>query len=330
MNLNHTTITMKFALKLIVLSIICCSATLNLSAQQSAERAFNYLQAIMGPHEQVSQVNMLFFRCAVHCQDPAQVESYRQELEKLLTTSIEAVERMPDFEEDASLRNESATILKSQLASCQQDYLELNANYAGVNSNADAIEAYYALLEEAERKQAAETERFEQAYQTFADKHGIQLMESTMESEVEFANRVNAYYRSLNMPTLPLQSGMARVMEAVQRSNAQGLTDANAELQEAVTKAKAKVSALEPFAEDDAFRQATLAYIKVLEEASSSHLPAMAKYLSSQKGEDLNAYNAAVAFFNNSLNPAVQKLNEAQDAFLKKHIPEPPKGQKRI
>jgi hypothetical protein len=285
---------------------------------------------MMGYHQQVSQANMLFFRCAVHCQDPAQVETYRQELEKLLTGAVEAVGRMPDFEGDATLRTESITILNAQLESCQKDYLELNQNYAGVNSTADAIEEYYRLLEAAERKQAKETARFERAYRGFASKHEIQLVENNMESEVEFANRVNAYYRALNMPTLPLQSAMARAMEAVQAGNHKALEDARFELAQAVKNGNYKVVQQGPFEEDDSFRQATLAYLEVMNQAAEVHFPAIVQYLRFQKNEDIEGYNAAINFFNSSVNPAIERLNVAQDAFLKNHVPEPPKGTKRI
>jgi chromosome segregation ATPase len=300
------------------------------SAQGSPERAFNYLEAIMGYHQQVSQANMLFFRCAVHCQDPAQVEAYRQELENLLTSAVESIGRIPDYEGDASLRTESITILNSQLESCRKDYLELNQNYAGVNSTADAIEEYYRLLEAAERKQARETERFERAYRGFAGKHDIQLVENDMESEVEFANRVNGYYRALNMPTLPLQSAMARAMEAVEAENHKALEDARFALAAEIKKANYKVNQLGPFEEDDNFRQATLSYIEIMDQAAKTHFPAMVQYLRFQKNEDVEGYNAAIDFLNSSLNPAIQQLNLAQETFLKNHVPEPPKGTKRI
>jgi hypothetical protein len=311
--------------------LVCCFLIPGLlSAQGTQERAFNYLEAMMGYHQQISQANMLFFRCAVHCQDPAQVETYRQELEQLLKGSIDAVGRMPDFEGDDMLRTESLTILNSQLESCQKDYLELNQNYAGVNSTADAIEEYYRLLEAAERKQARETERFERAYRGFAAKHDIQLVENDMESEVEFANRVNSYYRALNMPTLPLQSALARAMEAVQAGSHKELEDARFELEGAVRNANYKVNQLGPFEKDDDFRQATLTYIDVMNQAAETYLPAMVQYLRFQKNEDIEAYNAAINFLNTSLNPAIEKLNMAQDTFLKNHVPEPPKGTKRI
>ncbi|RME96965.1 MAG: hypothetical protein D6772_11090, partial [Bacteroidetes bacterium] len=233
-----------------MIAFVCLLLPALATAQGVEERAFNYLKAIMGYHQQVNQANMLFFRCAVHCQEPAQVETYRQELEKLLTNAIASVGRMPDFEGDASLKTESVTILNSQLEACREDYLELNENFAGLNSTADAIEAYYRLLEAAEKQQAQEAERFERAYRAFAAKYSIQLVENDTESEVAFANRVNSYYRSLNMPTLPLQSALARVMKAVQTGNDKHLENARFELAEAVKQATYQVVQLGPFAGD--------------------------------------------------------------------------------
>lgn len=299
-------------------------------AAQDAQRAVNYMEALMGYQKHINHAQMMYFRCAVHCQDPQQVETYRKELEGQLSSAIKSVQLIPDFDGDATLKTEALTILQGQLKSCQQDYMEIGSKYAGARNTAEAIEEYYDLLEAAEKKHARQTERFERAYRVFAAKNSIQLMETEGESEVEYANRVNTYYRALNKPTLPVQSQLARAIAALEEQSARRMETARFSMAAEIKKAKYYVEQQEAFEDDDSLRQSTAEYLEVMDQVANVHFLAIVTYLERQNAETLTGYNDAVDFFNTQLNPAIEQLNVAQDNFLKNHVPEPPKGQKRI
>lgn len=292
--------------------------------------ASDYLGAINDLQANINHTNMLYFRCAVHCQNPQDVENSRQELLQQIELGLESAMRMPGYEGDNFLQEELVTLLQTLQANCNGDYVEIGSNFLRPEDPVGNLENYYRLVEASERKLERANLRFQRAFSVFAGRNGIKIVEAEGESEIAYANRINAYFRDINQLDFKLQKELARILEALQAQSHRALEDARFNLERETKRVKYALNQLSAFDEDDSLRQAALRFTIVVQSLEETHLPAMVTYLRQPTREGMDAYNLAVNFFNDEVLPASNNLLEAKDTFLKTHVPKPPKGQKRI
>lgn len=300
---------------------------------QNAQSASDYLSIVSGLQAEISHTNMMYFRCAVHCQDAQTIENSRMELLQQVTQALQTSQRMPGFKGDDFLKEETITFLKVLESNCNGEYIEINENFISIDDPIDAMDAYYELVEAAERKLERANDRFHRAFNIFAGRNDITIVEveeGDLESEVARANRINAYYRAMNKLDFPVQRELSRVMQAVGDNSSRNLEHARYRLERAVNNAKYKLDQIGDFDGDSNLLISAQRNALILESLATEHLPAMVSYLEKPSNEHLDAYNAAVEFFNTQVAPSNEALNMAKENFLKDHVPKPPKGERRI
>lgn len=311
---------------LTILTLLLCSP--NSWAQTTT--ATDYLDIIQGLHANVNYTNMHYFRCTVHCQTPQEVENSRQELLQQIDQGLEAALQLPDFEGDSFMKEELITLLQTLQANCNGDYIEIGSNFLRPEDPVGNMENYYRLVEASERKLERANLRFRRAYNVFAGRNGIRIVEAEEESEIAYANRINAYYRDIKQLDFRLEKELTRILEALKVDSYRELEDARFNLERETKRVKYALSQLSAFDGDDSLRQAALRYTLVLQRWGDIHLPAFVSYLRQPTNEGVDPYNTALDFFNEEVLPASNHFLEAKDTFLKTHVPKPPKGQKRI
>lgn len=318
-------------MRILILLLMMSGATVSFT-QQNVQSASDYLSVINGLQAQISHTNMLYFRCAVHCQQAQDVENTRLELLQQVEQALGTIQRMPAHEGDDFMKNETIVFLQTLQSNCKGEYLEINENFLAPDDPTGAMEVYYDLVEAAERKLDRANERFHRAFRSFAAKNNIKIIEEEegLESEVALANRINAYYRDVNKLDFQVQKELTRVVEALGTESYRRLEMARSNLEQAVKRTKYGLQEMSDFDGDDNLRQSALRFTIIAEGLATIHLPAMVEHLKSPSNETVEGYNAAVEFFNAEMMPATSLVHTAKESFLKDHVPKPPKGQRRI
>jgi hypothetical protein len=180
-----------------VLMILAWLAPASMLYAQKYGSAGEYMSVMSAESDKIQQASWAYTSQVAHSKNARKVDKKRQELLTSVLDSRRIVNRLPDYEGDASLRDSVKSFLAIQYAVLNQDYEKILDLEEIAEQSYDLMEAYMLAKQKAQDKLRGALDNLILAQQSFADAHNVNLVseESEMDNKVKIANEVIGYHR---------------------------------------------------------------------------------------------------------------------------------------
>lgn len=302
-----------------------------LSQTPDFDNAGDYADYLIQRHNFVVERNFDFYTYSVHEQDLQKANQRRQEVIAEVESRAREVEAVPAWEGDESLRNSVSKVLGYHLSSLREEYVNIWELRMESNNSSEAMEKYFEALNKLETEAKQASGELDAVSKAFAEKNMLKVAEEEEETllsrRIEQVNRINQYYRGLFLKYFTATKAHEDIMPLVQQERWQEAQEKVAGFKQQVEGLKMEVEQAGDFDGDDSYREVISEALDFFSLMAQEKYPQIIKVGltpdTKLTQEDVNAYNAAIQFFNQNGATINQRINEVGNAFLKKHIPKP-------
>ena len=166
-----------------------------LLAQQNFDSPVAYLNAMGNEHQAINKDMWRYINAMAHGKSGRKVENRRKEVLATIKKAQTNISRLPAYKGDRSLRDSVSAYLKLSYQVMNEDYAKIVDLEEIAEQSYDAMEAYMMAKEQANLKLDLANERVNAQQQTFANQHGVRLVEgqSKLGAKLERAGHVFEY-----------------------------------------------------------------------------------------------------------------------------------------
>lgn len=325
-----------------------------LQAQKYAS-AGEYMSAISAESDKIQQASWAYTSQVAHSKNARKVDKKRKELLTSVLDSRRVVNRLPDYEGDASLRDSVKRFLAIQYAVLNEDYEKILDLEEIAEQSYDLMEAYMLAKQKAQDKLQGALDHLIEAQQSFADAHNVNLVheESEMDSKVKIANKVISYHRVHYLIFFKCSKQEMYLVEAAGKGDVNEMEQNANSLADFSNEGLAKLPEVSNFEGDRTMAAATEALLKFWKTEAEKDFPAIIDFqllgeklkksntdIEKTKSKDrtqemIDRHNALVKDYNGKLanyNATQERLNKeraklfgewrkASERFLDKQVP---------
>lgn len=315
---------MKYYLTLSAFFLISVS-----SFAQSFEHPVEYNNFIVEEMNEIVSKNLEYISQSVHSDNFEQVELKRTGLVKQIQTAYNNIGETAPYEKGEKLQSECIEVLKMYKQVFEIEFQEVNVLKQSSQASYEAMEAYFAAQDKAEKNLSRATERFYKAQRSFMKSHDIKMEKSDgdgeLDSNFKTIAEVNAYTRELYLIYFQMSKYSSIFFEAVGQQEKAGLEGKRKRLQSAADRALQKMNQMKGFKGDKDLLNKTKAVAKFYKDISAAGFVDIVKVIRSKQEDltqgDVDGYNEAIELYNTKIQTLVNEYNEAQTELMKKHIP---------
>lgn len=298
----------------------------SLAAQQSMTNAVAYNDFLVNEQMNIQNRQLEYIQYAVHSDDYNQVEGKRQAVKAQMEASLSRVKALPPFNEDAKLSDEMVQLIEISLSVVNTEFNEANTLKRNSRESYEAMEKYLAALQEGEQKLAEANARFGEAQKAFAERHGLELVESEGSNNVvETINKLNRYHRSIYLKEFQVARLNADFVDALNNKDIEAMDQARKGIQQACEENLKYLRSLPDFNGNTSYRDAAIAemsYFQQLAGDKYTQLIAISKKEQPTQ-EDVNDFNSIIMSLNEELPELSRQFQEASAELMQENVPRP-------
>lgn len=342
-------------LKTISLMFVTFVGVAMVASGQSLDSPLAYLGYIGDQSSNISQDQWNYIKATAHGKSARKVEKRRNELLNSINEAKRAIQRMPKYEGDGSLRDSIAYFLHMRYVVFKEDYSKIiNLEEIAERSYND-MEAYLLAKEVATQKLASASDNISTKIEAFASENNIKLVsnESKLSKKLRISGEVYEYYNDVYLLFFKAYKADENLLNAIQKEDLNAIEQNKNALLAYADEGLEKLKALSQFKGDRSLAascQATLDFYKNMTEAKLQtivdyHLKRErfekiktsieAKKPNQRSQKDIDQYNEAVNDMNQGINEfndvnkalgdsrarLINDWNKKSNAFLDKHVP---------
>ena len=294
-----------------------------------------YLNSFNQLHGDITTRNLEFLQYSVHSNNPQEVAEKRLALIAQLVASVDQLENIEDFPNDAGMRSEMLGVLKTYLDVFRVDFEHVEKLLVASQNSYEAMENYMEAREQAEARLADANDRFHAAAEDFATANRIRLIKGEENSEIAQLNELSQYRDQIFLAVFRIKKRNDEFRQAMDREDLRSMRSYREQLLAEAGMEIEDLRELGDFNGDTDYRDAAIAEITGLAEMAQTHYPAFITVMEKDRDElvqeDVDAYNAAV----DAANTVPEKLSaatlEARQQLMRDNVPRPVlQGTKRI
>lgn len=327
--------------------------TISLSAQKF-DTALDYLDFVSEQQEGITKKMWKYTKSIAHSKSDRNIESKRKSLLKTLDKAIDKIKKASGYEGN-EFKNQLLKRLQFSKNMLNNEYAKIIDMKAVAEQSYDAMEAYMLAQELADKKMEEIQQEYETNYYAFANTHNISIIEneSDLSKKMTLSNEVFAYYKKMYLIYFKVYINEVYLMEALNKGDANAIQQNANALGESAKEGLEILKTVEHYKNDKSIANATKKTFEFFIDEAENKVPKLVAFL--VLGEDLknsqaalektpqrkrteeqvngynelvNKYNKGVKDYNstnNDLNKrreiAINKLNNSNQNFLGKHIP---------
>ncbi len=322
---------------------------------QPPQEAASYLSEIGEEYEDIRKRTWDYTSTMAHSRSARKVERKRERLIKTVAQSIKAVSKMDDFNGDNTLRDSVVAYLTLNYNVINEDYGKIMDMEAVAEQSYDLMEAYLLAQEKANIKLEHASARLDTQTQAFANKYGVELIESHDEISVKLKRSSEAlkYYNQVYLVFFKAYKQELYLMDAIQRSDINAIEQNRSALKSFADEGIEKLTNIRHYRGDYSVNKACQRILSFYKEEAEDKIPIIADFLLVADNykkmgtlmeskdrmqvtqEEVKQYNKAVRDYkkgvnkfnstnnllNNKRNNALTRWNNAVNSFLARHIP---------
>jgi hypothetical protein len=306
---------------------------------QDFNNAIEYMDYISVEFDKISKDTWNYTSAASHGKKAKKVDNLRKEVINTVYDAIKKIEKMPKFNEDASLRDSMVSYLKLNYNVLKHDYEKIMDLEEISEQSYDMMEAYLKAQEIADMKLELAGNMIEAQQQIFADKHQVNLIyaEDKISNKLKEAHIVYDYYNIVYLFFFKSYKQEAYMLEALNKNDLNGIEQNNNALLNFSKDGLSKIDTLPPFKGDLSLKNAANQILIFYVNEAEVKVPILTDFLlkkenfekqkkaidakppSKRTNQEIDDFNKSVNDFNQAVktyNTTNQELNKERNKQL--------------
>ena len=338
-----------------------CIVILLLSLQvilyaQSSESPVDHMTSLDKLEENLSKKYLSYMSEVAHGRRARKMEKRRLELLASINEAINAGSKLRPYKGDASLRDAFKEYWIVLLTIFKEDYHKIVDMEEVAEQSYDAMEAYLLIQEKASQKLHEAHDKIPKAYEAFAAKHNVRLVEgqsSKLSQRLNQAGQVNSYMNKIFLIYIKSNVQEALMVKAMENNDVSGVEQSKNSLARFSAEGLEILDTLKPFKGDGSLINACRRMLEFQKEEGESKADFMPEFLIKKEEfekikkafdakpanrrtqAEIDDYNKAIADYNKAItdyNKSSAALNAAREKvfnnwetsrkrFLDLHVP---------
>lgn len=324
------------------------------SKAQDFKNALEYMEFIDEQQEDIPKRMWRYTRAIAHSRSDRAVENNREKLVETIEDAMKKISSKPGYEGD-DFKKQVLTMLEFNKNLLNDDYEKIIDMKAVAEQSYDAMEAYMKAQEMADEKMEEVQKTYETNYYTFANIHNIQIIEGETDLGKKMAksNEVFKYYKKMYLIYFKVFVNEIYLMDALNAGDVNGIQQNTNALSMSAEEGLKTLDTVVSYDGDKSLIEMTKKSFKFFQDEADNKMPILIDFLvlneDMQKSqetldntpkrkrtqEQIDKFNAMVNDFNTAVKTynrtnsdlnrnrsvIVKTMNEANQAFLSRHIP---------
>ena len=310
-----------FVLCLLFGALFCTQFSPEILAQ-NFKNASEYNNFIILQQAKIAQKSLQYVSTSVHSEDVFKIEKRRDDVIKQIDESLANVKKMPDFNGDKRLRDETIDVFMLSRNTYNVDFKDVNSLLAKRNDSYENLQKYYQAQDKAEKKISDAMNDMKKAQVRFAERNKMQIMTSEeKKSPFDVIGELNAYTRQIELAIFRPKKNNDIFMKAIGDKKATETQRKNI-----ITEAETALSTLRvlaAFKENPSYKDKAIEMVTFYKDFATKEGATMLEV--SNKKEinkyDEDSFNAAIKFYNEKSNKIINEYNAASAKIARDNIP---------
>lgn len=324
------------------------------SRAQDFKNALEYMEFIDEQQEDIPKRMWRYTKAIAHSRSDRAVENKREKLVETIEDAMKKISSKPGYEGD-DFKKQVLTMLEFNKNLLNDDYEKIIDMKAVAEQSYDAMEAYMKAQEMADEKMEEVQKTYETNYYTFANIHNIQIIEGETDLGKKMAksNEVFKYYKKMYLIYFKVFVNEIYLMDALNAGDVNGIQQNTNALSMSAEEGLKTLDTVVSYDGDKSLIEMTKKSFKFFQDEADNKMPILIDFLvlnedmqKSQEAldntpkrkrtqEQIDKFNAMVNDFNTAVKTynrtnsdlnrnrsvIVKTMNEANQAFLSRHIP---------
>lgn len=324
------------------------------SRAQDFKNALEYMEFIDEQQEDIPKRMWRYTKAIAHSRSDRAVENKREKLVETIEDAMKKISSKPGYEGD-DFKKQVLTMLEFNKNLLNDDYEKIIDMKAVAEQSYDAMEAYMKAQEMADEKMEEVQKTYETNYYTFANIHNIQIIEGETDLGKKMAksNEVFKYYKKMYLIYFKVFVNEIYLMDALNAGDVNGIQQNTNALSMSAEEGLKTLDTVVTYDGDKSLIEMTKKSFKFFQDEADNKMPILIDFLvlnedmqKSQEAldntpkrkrtqEQIDKFNAMVNDFNTAVKTynrtnsdlnrnrsvIVKTMNEANQAFLSRHIP---------
>jgi hypothetical protein len=326
---------------------------ISLSAQ-TFDNALQYLEFVSEQQEGITKKMWKYTKSIAHSRSDRNIENKRKNLLKTLDKAIDKIKKAPGYDGN-EFKNQLLKRLQFSKNMLNDDYAKIIDMKAVAEQSYDAMEAYMLAQEMADKKMEEIQAEYEANYYTFAKNHKINIIEneSDLSKNMTISNEVFKHYKKMYLIYFKVYINEVYLIEALNNGDANAIQQNANALSESAKEGLEILKTVEHYKNDKSIANTTKKAFDFFIDEADNKMPQIVEFLvlnedlqktqaalektpqRKRTKEQIDGYNNMVNDFNkkvkiyNKLNDelnnkrqtVINNLNNTNQNFLSKHIP---------
>ncbi len=336
-----------------IITISIFLVTLNVSSQ-SFKSGVEYLNFVSEELEVITKNNWKYTKAIAHSKSDRNIRSRRNVLLRSVERALLKIKRANAFEGE-EYKKEINKFLQLNKDLLNQDYAKVIDMKEVAEQSYDLMEAYILAQEMADQKMTQAQQEYETHFYTYANKHNIQIVEneSDLGKKMEISNKVFKHYNKMHLIFFKVRINEIYLLDAIENNDVSAIQQNSNALIETANEGLEILKSVDLYKNDKSLVEATKKGFELFINEATNSIPKLTDFLilnsdfekikttlektpqRKRTKEQLDAYNTKVKDINKAVNAynkinkelfderqkVYNKLNNANNKFLSKHIP---------
>lgn len=283
---------------------------------------------IVNEQNKVTAKNLEYISFSVHSEDYAAITQKRNEVIAQIKSSYSAIEGI-SLENGDKMRQEALNVMSLYLETFQIDFPAAEALKKESESSYQAMEAYFAAQDKAEKKLSQATDRLNKAQEQLAKDFKMEIIleegDTKTNNILKQINDVNDYTRKIYLINFKVSKENAAFWDAVDTRNTKGLDAKRNRVLEVASEAHGLLNTIPDFNGNIGYRESAKELIGFYKEMADDGYKAIVNVVKKEQADltqaDVEAYNAAITKYNTSVQGLTNKFNSANQRIMQENVP---------
>ncbi len=306
-------------------ALLCLVTTINTYAQDMTT-AIGYMQAITDQQQYLMQKSWNYMHTAAHSFDIDKITKAQKELIRGVEKSLDKIKSMPDFGGDTNYRDATTDYFESTLMVFKKEYKEMIDLKEVTLTSYNALENYLELQDLANQKMDSYFDDFNSAHETFANQHGITLIDyhTELAQKIKKSVAVIGYRDQLHLDFFESYIAEINLIASLKHEDASLIQQNNKKLKNAIASGKKKLSNRKSYENDDQLIKTVQGIFDSYQKEAEEHIPVLVNYYEakekfavSEKQMKETPKNKLTQKMVDQYNKAVKEINKASKNYNK-------------
>ncbi len=280
-----------------------------------------YSNHIVAEQEKLGQQFLEFSNILLNSSDYQVNEAKRQVVIKEIELSLRRLRNMAPFENGTKFRNEAISVFELYRDLHMDEYAKISVLVTNKESSLEALEKYFAMQVNAEKKMKTYTGQMRAAQMDFAKAHQVALIKNPMQEQFNRILEANIYTREVFLAYIAVAKVNELWWDAMEKGETEGMEEKRTAILEAAR--TCKLNNMGGFHGDVSFRDAAIARVKHYSELATDNYIKIATILADPQRtkEDVDYVNESVDDYNKVNQELNEKFNTTQRELKRNAMP---------